>query len=268
MVGIGGGIPSKVRLGDVVISTPVAEFPGVVQWDIGKAEANGYSKRTGALNNPPTALLTALTKLETRHEMHGTRINQYLDDLGKRYPNLVSKYTWSDSLKDPISITEPSDRARSRWQYMCVTLWEMVLTVFMYLSGLVVLTASPSAEREANTANVDVGQFRRNPGDIRVHYGLIASGDQVIKDAVARDSLDKSLGGLVLCIEMEAAGLMDNFPCIVIRGICDYADAQKTKDWQEYAAAVAAACAKELLEYVQPSDDEAERPMKDILGES
>lgn len=43
---------------------------------------------------------------------------------------------------------------------------------------------------------------------------------------------------------IEAAGLMDNFPCLVIRGRCDYADAQKNKDWQPYAAA---ACAKELL---------------------
>jgi nucleoside phosphorylase len=66
---------------------------------------------------------------------------------------------------------------------------------------------------------------------------------------------------------MEAAGLVDNFPCIVIRGICDYADAQKNKDWQEYAAAIAAACAKELLEHVQPNDVDGERPLKDILGD-
>jgi nucleoside phosphorylase len=39
---------------------------------------------------------------------------------------------------------------------------------------------------------------------------------------------------------MEAAGLMDNFSCLVVRGICDYADSQKNKDWQGYAAATAA----------------------------
>ena len=39
---------------------------------------------------------------------------------------------------------------------------------------------------------------------------------------------------------------MDNFLCLVIRGICDYADTQKNKRWQPYAAAVAA-YAKELL---------------------
>ena len=38
IVGIGGGIPPKVRLGDVMVSTPVDQFPGVVKWDFGKAE--------------------------------------------------------------------------------------------------------------------------------------------------------------------------------------------------------------------------------------
>jgi hypothetical protein len=46
---------------------------------------------------------------------------------------------------------------------------------------------------------------------------------------------------------MEAAGLMNDFPCLVIRGICDYADSHKNKEWQGYAATVAAAYAKELL---------------------
>ncbi|KAJ4182658.1 hypothetical protein NW755_010156 [Fusarium falciforme] len=53
MVGIGGGIPPKFRLGYVV-------FPGVVQWDFGKAEKGGHLRRIIALNNSPGALLTAL----------------------------------------------------------------------------------------------------------------------------------------------------------------------------------------------------------------
>ncbi|KXH43881.1 phosphorylase superfamily protein [Colletotrichum salicis] len=58
--------------------------------------------------------------------------------------------------------------------------------------------------------------------------------------------LNQELGG-VLCFEMEAAGLMNNFPCIDIRGICDCADVHKNKRWQAYAAATAAAYVKELL---------------------
>ncbi|ODM22577.1 hypothetical protein SI65_00166 [Aspergillus cristatus] len=50
-----------------------------------------------------------------------------------------------------------------------------------------------------------------------------------------------------LRFEMKAADLMLDFPCIVIRGICDYADSHKNKNWQGHAALVAAAYAKELL---------------------
>jgi hypothetical protein len=84
----------------------------------------------------------------------------------------------------------------------------------------------------------------------RVHYGIIASGDKVIKDAKKRDQVGKRFGAL--CFEMEAGGLMDHFPCLVIRGICDYADSHKNKDWQPYAAATAAAYAKELLREITP----------------
>lgn len=84
----------------------------------------------------------------------------------------------------------------------------------------------------------------RENQDPFIHYGTIASGNQVIKDAETRDSIGKGC----LCFEMEAAGLMNDFPCLVIRGICDYADSHKNKHWQKYAAATAAASAKELLQ--------------------
>ncbi|KAF5856198.1 hypothetical protein ETB97_007699 [Aspergillus alliaceus] len=51
---------------------------------------------------------------------------------------------------------------------------------------------------------------------------------------------------------------MNDFPCIVIGGICDYADSHKNKDWQGHATAVAAATTKELLSLVpDPSDPDA-----------
>jgi nucleoside phosphorylase len=98
-----------------------------------------------------------------------------------------------------------------------------------------------------------VRRARRGSQGIMVHYGTIASGNQVIKDGVTRDQLNSKLGG-VLCFEMEAAGLMNIFPCLVIRGICDYADSHKNKNWQPYAAATAAAYAKELLSVIPVAD--------------
>ncbi|VBB75925.1 Putative protein similar to ANR50 of Homo sapiens [Podospora comata] len=249
MVGIGGGIPPKVRLGDVVISSPVGQYPGVVQWDLGKAKEGGKFERTGSLNNPPASLRTALTKLETEHEMSGSKIPQYLEDLKRKWPRLALKYASRDHLEDPFGV--PDDPPRSQKAIQGLPSME---------SG-----AKQVEDITANTAvDGDGGKLR----NMRVHYGLIASGNQVIKDATFRDRLDEEFGGHVLCVEMEAAGLMNNFPCIVIRGICDYADSHKNKDWQEHAAAVAAAFAKELLQYVQPSAVVGERPVKDILEQT
>ena len=87
---------------------------------------------------------------------------------------------------------------------------------------------------------------RRKTHDPQIHYGAIASGNQVMRSAIQRDLLAQQLK--VICFEMEAAGLMGTDPpCLPIRGICDYSDSHKNKAWQPYAAAAAAAYAKEFV---------------------
>ncbi|KKA19770.1 Uncharacterized protein T310_6236 [Rasamsonia emersonii CBS 393.64] len=98
----------------------------------------------------------------------------------------------------------------------------------------------------------------------KIHYGLIASANQLMKDALIRDALAQEKD--VLCFEMEAAGLMNHFPCLVIRGICDYSDSHKNKEWQGYAAMAAAAYAKDILCQLPPTRVEAEKRINDILS--
>ncbi|KAF4502014.1 Vegetative incompatibility HET-E-1, partial [Fusarium agapanthi] len=106
----------------------------------------------------------------------------------------------------------------------------------------------------ANCDNCDRSQLvsREMPPNTNplVHYGRVASGNQVVKDTLTRDSLSKKINNI--CFEMEAAGAMDCFPCLVIRGICDYSDSHKNKGWQKCAALIAAAYAKELLMSIPP----------------
>lgn len=97
-----------------------------------------------------------------------------------------------------------------------------------------------------------------------IHYGVIASGNQLMKNAILRDKL--AMENNILCFEMEAAGLMNHFPCIVIRGICDYSDTHKNKEWQGYAAMAAVAYAKDVLCRIAPSKIEAERKIEDLLS--
>jgi nucleoside phosphorylase len=88
----------------------------------------------------------------------------------------------------------------------------------------------------------------------QVFYGTIGSGDLVMKNSEERDRL--AADDKIMCFEMEAAGLMNDFPCLVIRGISDYADSRKIDRWQPYAAATAAAYAKELLSAVSVQEVE------------
>ncbi|CAI4212356.1 unnamed protein product [Parascedosporium putredinis] len=104
--------------------------------------------------------------------------------------------------------------------------------------------------KNCNKEEVVERPLRQRP-DPKIHYGLIASGDRVVKSATKRQmTVDKI--GQILCFEMEAAGIATEYPYIVIRGVSDYADSHKNDKWQMYAAATAAASAKELLLVLAP----------------
>ena len=218
MVGICGGVWSEkvdVRLGDVIVSQPEGQHGGVVQWDMGKMETDGEFRRTGILNKPPSVLLGALQGLKARHERDEPEMHKHLEEMLRRYPKMNAKYGHQGRSHD-----------------------------LLFESGY--------DHRKDNDTCAQCDESRlvlRRPerGDDRavIHYGNLASGDRVIKSGQTRDQIARIEG--VLGFEMEAAGLMDNFPCLVIRGVCDYADSLKNDRWQPYAAAVAAAFAKELL---------------------
>ncbi|KAH0161653.1 purine and uridine phosphorylase, partial [Aureobasidium melanogenum] len=220
MVGIGGGVPSEqhdIRLGDIVVSQPTGQYGGVVQYDFGKTHPGGVFERTGSLCPPPDVLLAALNGVKVSQLTNRFSIAAHLSSLAERLPDYKFPSQLSDDLYHP-------DHLHKGGQSCC----------------------------GCGTEN----RIRREPRSNRllpvVHYGTIASGDRVMKDAIERDKISQSLGG-ILCFEMEAAALMNNFRCLVIRGISDYSDSHKNDGWQKYAAAVAAAYAKELLNHLPPA---------------
>lgn len=221
MVGIGGGVPSKdsdIRLGDVVVSQPLHKCNGVVQYDKGKATPSGFM-RTGSLNSPPQILLSAVSNVQS------------------------DKFLGKQTFLDHIAKLETAPTFR-----------RSIGNIDMLFEADYEHEGGPTCAR--CDLNRQYSRTERQIGEEAVvHYGIIASGDQVVKTARDRDRLSEELGG-VLCFEMEAAGLINNFPCIVIRGICDYADSHKNKRWQPYAAGTAAAYAKTLLSAVRIADSQ------------
>ncbi|SPB49184.1 Cytochrome P450 family protein [Aspergillus niger] len=84
-----------------------------------------------------------------------------------------------------------------------------------------------------------------------VHFGAIASGDTLMRSGMRRDTIATKEG--IVAFEMEGAGVSDNIPHVIIKGVSDYADSHKTKAWQPYAACTAAACMKAFLETWVPT---------------
>ncbi|KAL2160080.1 hypothetical protein VTH06DRAFT_1735 [Thermothelomyces fergusii] len=242
LVGTGGGAPGPgrdVRLGDVVVGIPGDGRGGVFQYDYGKAVQDQPFRVTAFLNRPPTALLTAVTQLRATHELRGHRL---ADDVNEALGRIRDRHKY---MRPPPE----SDR--------------------LYRSDVV--HPARSADGCGVACGTDEARLvarRRRDGeeedDPAIHYGLVASGNRLVMDALFRDRLADEHG--VLCFEMEAAGLMNHFPCLVIRGISNYADSHKNDEWQGYAAMTAAAYAKDLLSHVPVRRVEAEERVVDEVG--
>lgn len=255
MVGIGAGVPrpgKDIRLGDVVVSEPKGTSGGVVQYDFVKAIQNvinvlpggGQLQRMGMLNRPPTVLLNAVSALKKQHEMRRyTRIPEFLQDMVKRFPGMGEQRPGNPAY---IYQEDQNDRL---------------------FEDSYVHAGDGDCASICDTSKVKSRSPRHN-NDPEIHYGVIASGNTLVKDAMTRKVLALQTGEDCLCFEMEAAGLMNTFPCLVIRGICDYADSHKNDKWQRYAAATAAACARELFPYIPAQELSSSQPAQDVLRQS
>ncbi|KAF9884961.1 hypothetical protein FE257_000871 [Aspergillus nanangensis] len=154
MVGIGGGVPSKeadIRLGDVVVSQPGNGHGGVVQYDFGKLTPSGF-KRTGFLNTPPTILLAAVTKLRSNLDRGRSDLSPHLSKLSN-LPKFGRGQTGSDILFE----AEYNHSGENN----CLS-----------------CTAAGMIQRKERANNTPM-----------IHYGTIASGNQVMRDGVERDKI-------------------------------------------------------------------------------
>lgn len=241
MVGIGGGAPSArhdVRLGDIVVSSREGNTGGVFQYDYGKTVQDQEFHHTQFLDQPPRVLRAAVAQLEAQYKADDHQLGIRIAQILEKKPRLRKEFSRPPATSDRLyrsDAVHPPDSLRSCSE-VCGNSPELLV---------------PRAEQ---------GKEEDDPA---VHYGLIASGNQLVKDAHFRDKL--AAENDVLCFEMEAAGLMNHFPCLVIQGICDYSDSHKNKEWQGFAAMMAAVYAKDLLHQIAPNKIEAERPISKAL---
>lgn len=216
LIGIAGGIPSAktdIRLGDVVVGLSAnSKYPGLIQYDAGKIRNGVIELKTPSLRMPPNFVKNVIGMMMADPQGSTESILDHIDKITQQHPEYKNPGPEYDVLFKPNE--EPTGNDCDLAPERC------------------------TCEKVQNRAP------RPSPVPM-VHYGTIATGDSVIKDASVRDGF--SARHNAICVEMEAAGIATEMDCLVIRGICDYADCHKNDLWQEYAAATAAAYAKYLL---------------------
>lgn len=246
VVGICGGAPpppeyQEIFLGDVIISDSVIEY------DFGRQYPGGFQRKTGVkdtLGRPGReirALLNGLRAENARKELQ-EQADQYLRALQQTGIKWIHPGV-DDILFDP--------------RYLHKHYSDASAGCFCFGSDAPDQICEEALGKDCNELHRNQGQQVRCRGNAEVvqtftYIGPVASADTVMKSGQHRDEIVKR--AKVIGFEMEGAGVWDNVPCIIIKGVCDYADSHKSKVWQAYAAATGASVAKAFLEYWMPTN--------------
>lgn len=235
-VGIGGGIPRNPRpkdanedihLGDVVVGwSERAGVPAVVQYDFFRSRGTTQEPELlSRLDKPDSVLVKALVPMTSDRHRGQSTFHRHLEQLATR-----EKYQHPGFENDLLFEADCSHRP-----------------------------VDPSANDCRNCGKTAERPVRANKIP-QFHLGTVLSGNRIIEDSQERDRLSRTNHNAI-CFEMEAAGAIDYTHCLVIRGISDYADSHRVSlAWYDYAAASAAAFAKELLCVLRPAQLQTMRP--------
>lgn len=224
VVGTCGVVPfgpngEEIVLGDVIISK------GIIQYDFGRQLPGHFVRKDTLLDNlgrPPFEIRSIMAKLES------LRGRQNLNAKMVEYLNILQ-------LEPLLSARYPGKEYDNLFE-----------AKYCHIGN------GTCGQVGCNGSLIQRHRLQTDQHDTHptVHFGLVASGDSILRSGEDRDKIAEKEGAIAF--EMESAGIWDIFPCLVIKGACDYADSHKSKLWQRYAAATAAACAKAFLNYWVP----------------
>ncbi|KAL4736839.1 WD40-repeat-containing domain protein [Aspergillus similis] len=244
VVGICGGAPpppkyEEIYLGDVIISDSVIEYDFGRQYPGGFARKTGVKNTLGRPNREIRALLNGFRAENARKELQD-QTKQYLHSLQQKgakwcYPRV------NDLLFKSSYLHKHSHHASARCSCFRTDSPEEI--------------CEEALGQDCNDLGCDISQQIRHQEFLEtiptIYIGPVASADTVMKSGKHRDEIVRK--EKVIGFEMEGAGVWDSVPCIIIKGVCDYADSHKSELWRTYAAATGASAAKAFLEYWTPA---------------
>ncbi|KAM0425669.1 hypothetical protein ACHAPT_009201 [Fusarium lateritium] len=253
VTGICGGVPKtgagkELVLGDVVISNTV------VQYDLGRRYPTEFETKntlSDSLGRPVIHIQNLVAKLATKRGLQWLeqQAASHLERLRGRQLNEIegANYEYPGADNDHLYPTSYLHKHRST--ELCRECNDDPRAVCRASRKLSCSELGCDVRLRVPRTRLQEAERLRLP---RVFIGRFGSGDTVFKSGKYRDRIAKEHD--LIAFEMEGAGAWDEIPCIIVKGICDYADSHKNKHWQNFAAATAASVAKALVEKYPRSD--------------
>jgi nucleoside phosphorylase len=263
LVGICGGVPracngedDEILLGDVVISKTV------VQYDFGRQYPDKFVRRNTVQSNlgkPNKDIRNLLVTFETDYgrDWLQEKTTHFLKELqaNAARKKRQGKYKYPGTAEDKLF--EPMYRHKHHISPACICSSCHDKSDPVCYEALDSSCDDLGCDQRHLVARERLERKRQleqdNSNEVQepaINIGPVASGDRVIRSGEDRDRIAQKEG--IIAFEMEGAGVWEEVPCIVVKGVCDYADCHKNKKWQNFAAATAASASKAiLLRYVQ-----------------
>ncbi|KAL8402640.1 hypothetical protein RB596_009125 [Gaeumannomyces avenae] len=256
IVGVCGGLPSvpakdvlprvgndterDLFLGDVIISTSIINYDFGRQYTGQFVVKSSLEDSLGRANSDIRGLLT----LFQRERDFGRLYSKATQNLARLQSAAVERGRWATyhAPPDDTDYVFPEDYEHAHYNIGCDAcnanhFCEKVSDLSCNEAGCNLALCEPRRNRYQGRP---LGLFPQ------IFMGRVASGNAVMKSGRHRDQVAKN--NRVIAFEMEGAGAWDQVPCIVVKGVCDYADSHKNKEWQNFAAATAASVTMGILD--------------------
>ncbi|EHK17687.1 uncharacterized protein TRIVIDRAFT_16112, partial [Trichoderma virens Gv29-8] len=251
LTGICGGVPfpdtgDEILLGDVVISKTV------VQYDHGEQYPNNFVAKDTTediLGRPNKDIRGLVTIFET--DLARERLQTRAAVLLEQIQDLPAKgdRRKADTYQYPGAVNDRLFEANCRHEHRLIPQW----SCDEYRSPVCDIPGCNNTHDVKRQRLEEKRQLEQQGcSNSSIFVGRFGSGDRVLKSGEDRDWNAKRYG--ILAYDMEGAGVWDELPCIIVKGVCDYADGHLGKLWQNFAAATAACVAKGLVERYTRTD--------------
>ncbi|OJJ73115.1 hypothetical protein ASPBRDRAFT_73569 [Aspergillus brasiliensis CBS 101740] len=229
VVGICGGVPynkgnAEIVLGDIVVSD------GIIQHDFGRRIPGAFLPKTSitdGFGRPNVVIRGFLAKVKSSmvQQRIASKMKEYMEGIDQRLGNDIARYPGVEQ----DELYQSSYQHKHHGSTACIVCANPTntTTVCDEVFDLSCHQLGCGKEGLVKRKRLQVALTGGYPPSPAIHFGLIASGDTVMKSGQDRDLI--SMQHNVLAFEMEGAGVWDSLPCLVVKGVCDYADSHKNK---------------------------------------